>query len=116
MDSVSSQLFRLLGRICGCLEDDCCSRQDAKHAKKTIDEKQALDGNGNLPLDRQPSAAQFTDQDDLVDRLQPLRPMLTMHGHRRRNDPFTHPVLCHDLPLPWRAWRLGESPDDPLFD
>jgi len=27
-----------------------CSRQAAKHAKKTIDETQALYGNGNLPL------------------------------------------------------------------
>jgi len=44
------------------MEDDYCSREAAKHAKKTIDETQTLYGNGNLPL-------------------------------------------------PWRAWRLGENKD-----
>ena len=97
------------------MEDDCGSRQDAKHAKKTIDETQALYDNGNLPLDRQPVAAKLTGQNDRLDRLQLLRPKLTMHGRRRRIDPFTHPVLCHDLPLPWRAWRLGENPKDCFF-
>jgi len=42
------------------MEDDYCSREAAKHAKKTIDETQTLYGNGNLPLDRQPAAAKFT--------------------------------------------------------
>src|SRR3972149_10755764 len=48
------------GRICGCMEDDYCSREAAKHAKKTIDKTQTLYGNGNLPLNRQPAAAKFT--------------------------------------------------------
>ena len=52
------------------MEDDCGSRQAAKHAKKTIAETQASYDNGNLPLDRQSAMAKLTGQDDRLDRLQ----------------------------------------------
>src|SRR3990172_7615517 len=52
------------------MEDNCCSRQDAKHAKKPMD----------------------------------MTPLFSPNRQARQE------INRHNIPLPWRTWRLGESP------